>query len=416
MIYQIARARDYMAKTTTTIRKVDIVDLIRNRKSFPLLDVPAIRVTVNIEITSSGLLIKPAPVPSAKLDRLEKAARDKLDEYEDIITKEAARFSKKIEGLLQQGQRKQADAVTSEVNASIKNALRSAEGAAEQAVEAAKKKESQGDKLLTEARVKTTVKVVFSGVSLATNAAKLAGTMGADVTSYFSIAKTLISLGLEIKQQLKGEGSLRKDLVEGMSAYLDLRSSSVMQAAKRFGVTDTSGLPGFPGVFKALALRISNTAKEVTKGKDKSAIAKELLDFTIKMIASKFSDVEKARQMYRNHTTKMRHSVDSVSAGADKLMAAMKKAPNLKQGVQIGAECMKVKGNVRKLAGQLDECIAFLSSVEATMKGFGLECDDRTIIDKIKALDKMTIAAEGAGLVSNLSSIYSLCSAVAALA
>ena len=344
-----------MAKTTTTVKKVDIVDLIRKRKSFPLLDIPAVRVSIQIEVTTTSALTTPPPAPSAKMARLETVARAKFEEYEAIITSECERFSKKIDLLLKDGKQKETASVTSEVNASVKNALQSAEAAAIKAVDDAKKKEFQGDKLLTEARVQTTTKVLFSGISLAASAAKLAGTMGTDVTSYLSIAKTLVSLGLEIKQQTKGEEKLRNDLTAGMHAYLDLRSSSVMQAAKRFGLVDLNGLPGFPGVFKAMADRIANTASEITKGKDKSAIAKELADFTVKMIAAQFNDVEKARQAYRNHATKTRHSIDSASAAADKMAAAMKAARTVKDGVKIGSECMRAKIAVRKMAGVLDD-------------------------------------------------------------
>ncbi len=405
-----------MAKTTTTVKKVDIVDLIRKRKSFPLLDIPAVRVCVLIEVTTTALLTAPPSAPSAKMARLEAVARAKFDEYENTITSECERFSKKIEALLKQGNRKDAETVAAQVNASVKNALQSADAAASKAVEDAKKKESQGDKLLTEARVKTTVKVVFSGISLAANVVTLAGTAGADVTAYLSIAKTLVSLGLEINQQIKGEDKLRKDLIDGMKTYLDLRASSVMQAAKRFGLVDMNGLPGFPGIFKALADRIGDTASEVTKGKDKTAIAKELADFTVKMIGAKFNDVEKARQMYRNHIAKTRQSIDTASTSADKMMAATKAAKTLKEGVKIGAECMRAKGTVRRMAGVLDERLGFLASIESIMKGFGLACDDRTVIDKIKALDKGTLLSEGVDLASNLSSVYSLCSSIAAAA
>jgi hypothetical protein len=405
-----------MAKTTATVRKVDIIDLIRHRKSFALLDVPAVRVTVQIEAITTSMLTAPAPAPSAKMARLETVARAKLDEYEQIVTSECERFNKKIEALLKEGKQKEAQTVASEVNASVKNALLSAQGAAVKAVEDAKKKESQGDKLLTEARVKTTVKILFSGVSLAAGAAKLAGTMGADVTSYLSLAKTLVSLGLEINQQIKGAEKLRKDLTDGMTAYLNLRSSSVMQAARRFGQVDMNGLPGFPGIFKAVAGRIGDTATEISKGKDKSVIAQELADFTVKTIAAQFNDVEKARQAYRNHATKTRHSIDSASTAADKMMAAMKAAQALKEAVKIGAECMRAKIAVRKMAGVLDERVSFLASMEAMMKGFGLACDDRTAIDKLKELDKGTLVTEGVDLVSNVQSIYSLCSNVAAIA
>jgi hypothetical protein len=356
----------------------------------------------------------PPPAPSAKMERLAAAARKKLDEYETIITKECERFSIKIDGLLKAGKVKEAQAITSEVNASVRNALKSAEGAAMQAVEEAKKKESQGDKLLTEARVKTAVKVTFSGVSLAASAAKLAATSGADVTSYVSIGKTLITLGLELHQQLKGEQALREDLGKGIKAYLKLRETVVMQAAKRFGLTNPGSLPGFPKVIPFVAESIFKSGKEVTKGRDKGQIAREILDFTVKGVKAQIDDAEKARQMYRNHTVKMRHQVDSVSGQADKLAGEMKKATNLKDGVKVGAACMQVKHTVTTLAQELDKAIKCLADAEVVMKGLGLECDDRTIIDKIMALDKLTLGTEAAGLLSNINDLRSLITNVAA--
>lgn len=201
-----------MAKSKTVTRKVDIVDLIRDRKLFQYLEVPPMRVVVDIEVITTGLLTEPKPAPSAKLDRLEKAARDVFDDYEKTITQECVKFSKKIDELLKQGKEKEARDMASTVNALVKNALHSSEGAAIKAVDDAKKKESQGDKLLTEARVKTGVKVTFAGISLATQAVKLGASHGADVTAYLSIAKTLVSLAAELQQQLKGEPALRTDL------------------------------------------------------------------------------------------------------------------------------------------------------------------------------------------------------------
>lgn len=401
-----------MPNTTTVTKKLEIVDLIRERKQFDLLDVPKVPVTVTIEVTTSALIGKPTPAPSAKMQRLEDAARKKLEEYEDIITSECGKFNKKIGDLLDQGKLKEAIAMAETVNVSVKNALKSAEGAAVKAVEDAKAKEAQGDKLLKEARVKTAVKITFAGVSLATNAAKLAATQGADVTAYISIAKTLLDLGLEINQQLKDEPKLRRDVIDGVRSYMELRETVVMQAAKRSGLTDTSSLPGFPQIIPAMAQRIVKTGKELTKGKDAGQIAKNILSITISGVKSQFNDVEKARQMYRNHTVKMRHKVDGVSEKADKLMAEMKKATTLKEGVKIGAACMQVKGKVRTLANALAEAQQFLADNEVMMKGLGLECDDRTCIQKIMALDKATIFTEGADLVSNIKAVYNLFQAV----
>ncbi len=401
-----------MAKTTTVKGKVDIVDLIRDRKLFPLLNVPACRVVVEFEVTTSALLTTPPPAPSAKIKRMEEAAEKKLEEYEKIITSECAKFNKKIDELLEQGKLKEAIEVASTVNTLVKNALNTAEGAAKQAVDDAKKKESQGDKLLTEARVKTAVKVTFAGISLATQATKLAASHGADVTAYLSIAKTLVSLGLELKQQLKDEPKLRQDLRDGVDSYIELRTTKVMEAARANGLTNTSGFPGFPAVFSYIGNAVVETGKQLTKGQNAKSIAKSVFDFTVKGVTSKFNDVEKARQMYRNHTVKMRHKVDAVSVEADKLFAMMRKATTLKEGVKIGAECMQVKGKVRSLAAALDEAVSFLTAMETVMKGMGLECDDRTIIQKLKAIDTSTILTEGGGLLANIQSVYSLVEAV----
>lgn len=401
-----------MAKTTVTTRKIDIVDLIRDRKLFQELNVPAMRVQVVIEVTTSALLTTPPPVASAKMDRLEKAARAKLDEYEKIISQECEKFCKKIVTLIYTSRRHEAEQMVREVNMLVRNALRSAEGAAMQAVEETKRRESQGDKLLLEARVKTTVSIVFNGVSIATNVARLAATAGADVTAYLSIIKTLVLLGKEIRQQLKDEEQLKQDLEVGISDFLGLRKSVLVDLARKAGLMDTASLPGFPEIFSAIAQKLAKVGKNLAAGRDAKSIAKEIYDFAAKSVVKKWNEVETARQKYRNHTVKMRQNVDSVSLEADKLMVAMRTAKNLTEGVRVGAECMQMKGEVKLLAGQLERSERFLAESEATMKGYGLDCDDRTVIAKIQELDVKTILLEGGQLVRRIDNIYKLVEAV----
>ena len=50
------------------------------------------------------------------------------------------------------------------------------------------------------------------------------------------------------------------------------------------------------------------------------------------------------------------------------------------------------------------------------MKANGLEIDDRTIIDKLKAFDKSTMLSEGADLVSGIKTVVGFVSKVAKLA
>jgi ribosomal protein S9 len=402
-----------MANKTVTKRTLDIVDLIRDRKLFPLLDVPPMRIKVVIEVTTTALIGTPKPAPEAAMKRLEAVARATLDHYEDTITTECEKFSKKIDELLEQGKLKEATAMAETVNHAVKNALLTAEGAATKAVEEARKAEGQKDKLLKEAQVKTVMTYTFAGVKIATHAVKLAGSHGADVTAYIGIAKAVMEIAMEIKQQLKTEEQLRKDLQDGIAAYLELRKTKLMEAAKNQGLTDTGSLPGFPEVIKVMAERILKTGKEAVKGKNAGQIATDIKDLVVKGITAKYNDVEKARKAYRENTTKMRQHVDKVSAQADKLFAEMKKATTLKEGVKIGAACMQAKGKVTRLAQALDASNKFLDESQATMKDMGLECNDQTILQKIAQVDIKTILTEGAGLLQNVKDIYDLVSAIA---
>ncbi len=407
-----------MAKTTTASRVVKIVDLIRKRDRFKYIEIPKYPVEITIEVTTTAMLTTPKPAPSAVFDRLEEAARGEFERYEDIITEELVKIEGKIDKLMEQpGEqaRKEAEQMVKTTATVVKNALDSAEGAAQDAVEKRLKKEAQGDALLTEARVKTAFKVGVGVISLSANVAKLVATFGADVTSYLSIAKTLFELGMELKQQLKGEEKLHKDLKAGVDAFLDLRTSIITQALKRQNLTDTSGIPKNPKkAVEFITKGVMAAGKEVTKGRSASDVAKEVLDFVVKGVKSKYDNVEDARVAYRNHTVKMRHKVDDVSAKADELEKAMKAAKTLRDGVKIGAECMKLKGTVRNLATALKTAESFLDDMQEIMKAGGLECDDSTVIQKLKQLDISTILSGGETLASTASDIYDLIKNVAA--
>jgi hypothetical protein len=407
-----------MAKTTTANRVVKIVDLIRKRDRFKYIEIPKYPVEINIEVTTTATLTTPKPAPSAVFDRLEEAARGEFERYEDTITEELVKIEGKIDKLMEQpGEqaRKEAEQMVRTTTTVAKNALDSAEGAAQEAVEARLKKEAQGDALLTEARVKVAFKIGGGVISLSASVAKLVATAGADVTSYLSMAKTLFDLGMELKQQLKGEEKLHKDLKAGVDAFLDLRTSIIMQALKRQNLSDTSGIPKNPKkAVEFITKGVMAAGQEVTKGRSANDVAKEVLDFVVKGVKSKYDSAEDARVAYRNHTVKMRRKVDDVSAKADELEKAMKAAKTLRDGVKIGAECMKLKGTVRNLATALKTAESFLDDMQEIMKAGGLECDDSTVIQKLKQLDISTILSGGETLASTASDIYDLVKNVAA--
>jgi hypothetical protein len=409
-----------MAKTTVADRTFKIVDLIRKRDSFQYVEVPKYPVEVTISVTTSATLVTPKPAPSAVFDRLEKVARAKLDEYEEIITTELVKIEAKIKGLLEQpgaDAAKEAQELIQGATAMVKKALDSAEPAAQKVIEERLKKEAQADDLLKEARVKTAIKVTFGVISLAASATKLAVTAGADVTSYFSIAKTLASLGLELKQQLKGEEKLRQDLKDGVEAFLNTRNSVIADAMKKQNLTDTANLPKNPkDAIKFIIKGVVAAGGDVLKNRSAVDVAKEVGDFVLKGIKGKLNDAESARAAYRNHLAVMREKIDGISAKADELMKAMKEAKTLKDGVKIGAECMSLKANVRKMATDLEENEKYLLEVQEVLKGGGLDCDDETIVQKLKKLSVSTIASEGASLGLNIKSVYDLISTAASAA
>jgi len=134
------------------------------------------------------------------MKRLEDAARAELERYEQIITEELKKFDAKIAKAVEPGTKaalKEAEEIAKTTTVMVKNALDSAKGAAAIAVEKTLKKEAQGDKLLTQARVKTGVKIATGVIKIGASVAKLVATAGADVTSYVSIAKTIYDLGSE---------------------------------------------------------------------------------------------------------------------------------------------------------------------------------------------------------------------------
>ena len=380
-----------------------IVDLIRKRQEFATLDIPPIRIDIVIEVE--------AEVPTAKMERLEKAAYAKLEEFERIITEDCRKFDKNVSELLKQRKFNEAQKAANDANTTVRNALQHAEAAAMKAVEEAKKNEAQGDKLLLEARVKTVIKFTFGAVKIATSAVRIGGSHGADAHAWASLLKDLVLLGMDIHQLLKDEPKLRADLQAGIHAYLKFRNLALVEAAEKKGYKGLKS-PGFP---KAIFF-----AAQAVVGKGKEANAKnmtvELTKYVKVKIQVKINDVEQAREMYRNETFRLREKVDKVSEKNDKLFAAMKDAKDLTEGVKIGALCMQLKRKVTRLTEDLTKAQTFLKESDSIMQNSGLEIDDETILQKVKKLDIDTIFREGSDLADNISAINDLASALAAVA
>lgn len=402
-----------MAKTTDRTFKKKIVDLVRSKPKLEYIEIPAYKIEVEFTITTTSKFKKPAEAPDIAGERVWKAGEKELLRYEKIIKEEAEKLDKKIGVLMKTPGKKsqdEAEKLIQGVNQSIMNALNSAEGAAQAAIQKQLKTEANKDKLLTEARVKTTLKVTKSFIKIGTSVTRAVASSGADVLAYKTIAKEIYNLGKEIQQQRKGEEKLRKDLYEAILKYIKLRGTTIMQAAERQGITDTSGMSVKKPLeaISKLADKALAMGDEVAKGRDKKQIAKEIADFAIKGYSSYQKSAETKRQKYREHTTKTRQKVDSMGQKADKMWKLVKKQKTLEEGVKLGAECMGLKRDASAMAVKLEERQKFLGEMEVLMAGNGLKVDDTTIVDKIKKLDKMTVLKEGAAMVTSVKGVYTL--------
>jgi hypothetical protein len=75
---------------------------------------------------------------------------------------------------------------------------------------------------------------------------------------------------------------------------------------------------------------------------------------------------------------------------------------------------MQLKGKVTRLAKAAADALKYLDEAQGLMKDMGLECNDKTILQKIAEVDIKTILTEGKGVLENAKDIYDLVSAIAA--
>jgi hypothetical protein len=396
---------EIMAKAVVN-RKI-AVDLGLDRKLFPLLDVAAVRVQVTIEATtSSASASPPLPAPKAKMDKLESAARARLKDFETSITRNCAGFNKKIDDLLKEGKLNAETPVADQASQAIGNALHSAGNLVGKAVEDAGKKEFQSDKLLAGAVVKTVVKVEFGGVKLSGQVADLLASHEAHLKACTGLERVLYALGPELRQQLKDELKLHRDLDAAIAGYLASRKFAILKAAKEQGLKNMTQAPAFPQAIGLVAEAVLKAGPDVAKGRDRGQIVKVVWSAVLEELKGPVREAGTALQICRNQTLKMHQHADRVSAQGDKLSAGMKKAAGLKESPRISAECLQLKAKVTRLTKMLDDAAGFLAAAATTMEKYGLDRDDKTISAII--LDPKTILSAGDGIVSQIESIHGL--------
>lgn len=365
----------------------------------------------DINVITKAKIGKPKPIPSTKMDRLKDAAVEVLDKYEKIITDEVMRLDKDVADLVAKGDKdaqKKADKKVAETTLSVKNALASVQAAAEDAVEKRRKLESKGDKLLLESDIRCGIKIVTGVISLAKDIGTLVLTAGTDVSAYVGIASTLKDLIPIFTNLAKDEDAKKKDLKKAINAWIKLRQTTIRTAIEDNGLDDIASMVDITNPkesIKTIFAHLKSAKDQLTEGKSAKQVGADVLTYIKKKIKSDTKEPEAARKRYRDFITRTRHGIDRMGKTLDKLVAEMKKSKNLKDGVKLGAEVMKAKRTMKHLNPELMKKEDWLEGMQNLMKSQNLEIDDRTIIDKLKELDKATIKddlSELKGIAENL--------------
>jgi hypothetical protein len=340
--------------TTETKHSFYVVDLVRNKPKTRLIQIPTARVEVDMTITTKN---KKSPVAPTKLKRLESAALAKLEAAEkDIIAlaKEGEKEAVSLMGVPSKSNLAAVENKIKDVNAKINKRIDTAKSAAEKAVNDLLKSEAKKDDLLVEAKVKFVWRIGKSFTKIGASVAKLVGTAGAEVTSYITIGTELYNLYGEYRKAVKSEETKRKELNEALAAY-DGESSSEKK-------------------------------------------------------------LEKCRIAYRDSTTALRKKTDAIAVKGQKLFVLAKSKGTIQEGVKIGAQAMSIKAKATKLSQSYDVRLVFLTKIESVMKDAGLNVIDKTLIDKLKALDTKTIIATVTEMKDSVETVYGLVKEIKALA
>ena len=337
-------------------------DLCQKRPPATLLDIGNTKLDFEVEIETK------AP-NTAKLDRYSKVAALAVKKYKDTIESEVERLAediRKLNGVLRnpeepEAKRKKAKAEAekkaSATSASVQKACKSLKDAVEEAVEGQIRREHQDDANLREARVFCAVKGTFSVIKIGKEVALIAGTGGANLKAWVSLCKEIAKLAQLVHDASKDEPKLRKELLEAIGAYCTLKQ-------RRFAEKQKAD--------KDWKKKLKLIAKEIYKSEGKSA-----------------KKAEESRKKYRNSVTKTRQSADKLGTGVDKAKEALKKAPDIIKGAKVGAKMIELQRDAKALNDTLLSAQQFADDMAFLLTEAGVTVDDRTEMQKLKALDNL---------------------------
>ncbi|HEY1068613.1 MAG TPA: hypothetical protein VGE52_20985, partial [Pirellulales bacterium] len=191
-------------------------------------------------------------------------------------------------------------------------------------------------------------------------AIRVAATGGADVHAWYQLASSISDAAEMVMEALKTEEKFLKELQKERN---DLEEKFKALEKSRREVEQASGLSAvFPTLEKAGRWVIWHKQCGTT---------------------------EESRVKYRNSVYSTRKDIDKIAEPLKKLETKMKQAPDLKQGVALGAKVMVLKRQVRLAVAAYDAKIKNLEELAQDLAALGATIDDRTLVEKFKSIPEL---------------------------
>lgn len=324
-------------------------DLCPRKPNKLVMDLGNTEVTILVQVSAKK---KPSPIVLKRLKDL--AAMPVAVEYEKVVQSEVDRLQAKFLDMVKKRNAKGANELAKETTLSVKNACAALQSAVSVAVKEQIKKDARDDQNLLEAQIKVGVKVTFTVITIGKDVATLALTAGMDVSAWYNLAKNIYTLADTINGETKDEAQRRKDLLESFGRYSG-------EKIKRTVLIDKAT--------KSNKAKLELTFKQIFQS-----------------IKSEGEKVEGKRKHYKNKVTSMRQELEQLSGKAAKLEEAMKAAKGLKEGVKIGAQVMKLKGQVKTFYAALQNAETFSEQMAELLTLNGVKVDDSTFTQRLKSL------------------------------
>ncbi len=353
------------------ISKRLVVDLCPKKPNKNIMDLGETRVGVEVTVAAKK---KPAPIV---LDRLtDMAAMPVMQNYQKIVQEEVDKLAAKFTDMKSKGDASGATDLARTTTHAVKNACASLQGAVTQAVQKQIKIDYRDDQNLVEAQVKVAVKIGFKVINVGKDITMIAVSMGANAAAWLKMAKGIYDIASMINDGTKDEKARRQDLLTAIGKYSSTKT-----------------------------LRVHERAKAETNKAKLQLIYKEVF----KSVKSEGDKAEAKRKHYKAKVTGLRQELEKLSERTSQMETAMKAAPNLKEGVKIGAVVMQMKGAVKTNYAGLQKAEKFADDMAMLLTLAGVEVDDRTFAERMQSLKALPdLVSFGSNLKSAAKNIYEM--------